>query len=199
VCGKALAAEPGDRYATARALAEEVQRWLADEPVGAYWEPLAERLRRWGRRNRGVVSGGVVLLLAGVAGLSVGLWAVGREKARTEEALGQAQANLTRALEAEGQANANLARAEANLVLARRAVDECFNVAKEHPLFQQPRMEKAKKLVPPAQRRAASPCGPGWGRRHPLSPFPAPPRAGRLSACRCRLLNPDLYKGKMDT
>src|SRR5262249_27501248 len=43
VCLKAMASKPEDRYATARALAAEVEHWLADEPVTAYREPLVER------------------------------------------------------------------------------------------------------------------------------------------------------------
>src|SRR5205807_255987 len=35
VCLKAMALRPPDRYATAKDLAEEVERWLADEPVSA--------------------------------------------------------------------------------------------------------------------------------------------------------------------
>ncbi len=90
VCHKAMGGRPEDRYPTATALAEEVQRWLADEPVTAYREPLADRLRRWGRRNRSMVSAGLMLLVTGVVGLSVGLWAVGREQRKTNEALGRA-------------------------------------------------------------------------------------------------------------
>src|SRR5262249_13060166 len=40
VCQKAMARRPEDRYGTARELAQEVERWLADEPVGAYRPPL---------------------------------------------------------------------------------------------------------------------------------------------------------------
>jgi serine/threonine protein kinase len=45
VCLKALAKKPEDRYPSARALAGEVQRYLADEPVAAYPEPLPARSR----------------------------------------------------------------------------------------------------------------------------------------------------------
>jgi serine/threonine-protein kinase len=114
VCGKAMAARPQERYATARVLAEEVGRFLADEPVQAYPEPLGDRLRRWGRRHRSVVSAAVVLLAASVLGLSVGLWAVNREKENTQAALG-------RALAAEQEAKASAALAEAQKEKAEKA------------------------------------------------------------------------------
>ena len=43
ICLKALAARPGDRYPTARDLAADVERWLADEPVSAWAEPWTVR------------------------------------------------------------------------------------------------------------------------------------------------------------
>jgi serine/threonine-protein kinase len=144
---KAMSYAQADRYRSAHELAQEVERFLADEPVLAYREPPSERIARWARRNRSLVSVALVVLLTGVVGLSVGLWAVGREQARTMEALVEARDNLVRAVQAEEKAKANLARAEDNLKLARRAVDECFNVAREHLLFKGPRMEKAKKLL----------------------------------------------------
>ena len=39
VCLKAMALKPDDRYSSARALADDIDRWLADEPVSAYREP----------------------------------------------------------------------------------------------------------------------------------------------------------------
>jgi serine/threonine-protein kinase len=140
VCARAMAMRPEERYPTARALAQEVQRWLADEPVTAYQDPLAERVRRWGRRNRSVATAGVVLLLAGVVGLTLGLGAVAREEARTRDALEQSQENLHRAEKAEQLA-------QANLYLAGKAVNDCFKVTSNDPLFNQPRMEPARKLL----------------------------------------------------
>ena len=43
---KALATDVKDRYPTALALAEEVEHWLADEPVSAYTESAGARLGR---------------------------------------------------------------------------------------------------------------------------------------------------------
>ncbi len=103
ICARAMARVPGDRYATVKALAQDVQRWLADEPVSAWREPWTGRLRRWGRRHRTLVAAAGVLLAVGVASLAVGLWAVRREQARTALALKQAEANLALARDAGAQ------------------------------------------------------------------------------------------------
>ena len=47
VCLKAMALKPDDRYATPKALAEDIERWMADEPVTAWREPWSRRARRW--------------------------------------------------------------------------------------------------------------------------------------------------------
>ncbi|HWE35091.1 MAG TPA: protein kinase [Isosphaeraceae bacterium] len=52
ICLKAMAARPEGRYDSARALATDIERWLADEPVSARHDPPAERLARWARRHR---------------------------------------------------------------------------------------------------------------------------------------------------
>jgi serine/threonine-protein kinase len=161
VCARAMAARPEDRYPSARALADEVERWLAGEPVSAYREPLAARARRWARRNRTAVASGVVLLLTAVVGLSLGLFFVERERANTARQRDEAKANLERAEAAEEQANVNLAaarraeekakenlaRAEENLKFAKKAVDECFGLAKNHPLLQRENAREIKKLL----------------------------------------------------
>lgn len=55
ICLKAMARNPMERYDTAMALAEDVERYLADEPVLAYPESLWERAARWVRRHRIVI------------------------------------------------------------------------------------------------------------------------------------------------
>ena len=38
-----MANEPEDRYPTPKALADDLDRWMADEPVTAWREPFARR------------------------------------------------------------------------------------------------------------------------------------------------------------
>jgi serine/threonine protein kinase len=70
ICLKSMALEPEDRYASARELAQDVERWLADEPVTARREPIPARARRWTRRHRTLVSSIVAALVVAVAGLA---------------------------------------------------------------------------------------------------------------------------------
>ncbi len=78
---KAMATRPEDRYPTPKALADDLDRWLADEPVTAWREPFPRAARRWARRNRTAVTSAAVALLAGVVGLSAVLAVQTRAKA----------------------------------------------------------------------------------------------------------------------
>jgi hypothetical protein len=55
ICLKALSFKPADRYLSAKALAQDVTRWLADEPVSVIRDPLLVRVRRWERRHQAIV------------------------------------------------------------------------------------------------------------------------------------------------
>jgi hypothetical protein len=52
ICLKAMAREAADRYPTAAALAADIERWLADEPIAAHRDRLSERVDRLLRRHR---------------------------------------------------------------------------------------------------------------------------------------------------
>jgi len=56
ICAKAGAAAQRDRYATVRALADDVSRWLDGQPVSAYRENAVEVAGRWLSRNRALVT-----------------------------------------------------------------------------------------------------------------------------------------------
>jgi serine/threonine-protein kinase len=57
ICCQAMRLQPEERYATALELANDVERWLADEPVKAYCEPYSKAAQRWMRKHRsGVIT-----------------------------------------------------------------------------------------------------------------------------------------------
>jgi serine/threonine protein kinase len=117
VCLKAMALEPEDRYGSPRALADDVERWTADERVAAWREPFSRRARRWARRNRPAVTGAAVALLAGVVGLS-GLSAV---LSWANRQLKEANAATTKA---KNEAVAALAETRAAKQATERALDQ---------------------------------------------------------------------------
>jgi tetratricopeptide (TPR) repeat protein/tRNA A-37 threonylcarbamoyl transferase component Bud32 len=82
ICLKAMALRSADRYRTALALAEDVEHWLADEPVSAWAEPLRLRVGRWARRHKPLVSGAAAALLVGLLALGVGGYWYGQEQTR---------------------------------------------------------------------------------------------------------------------
>ena len=102
ICLKAMAARPDDRYGRARDLAEDLNRWLADEPVSAWREPVSARARRWGRRHRTFIAAVMVGLVAGVMGLG----AVSVVQARANDRLKKAKDETDRALVAAREAEA---------------------------------------------------------------------------------------------
>jgi eukaryotic-like serine/threonine-protein kinase len=89
VCKKAIAHRPADRYASPKARSDDIERWMADEPVTAWHEPFARSARRWANRNRTAVTGAAVALVAGVVGLSLVLAVQTQAKAAISAALGR--------------------------------------------------------------------------------------------------------------
>ena len=63
ICRKAMAKTRTDRYPGASDLGEDVQRWLADEPVSAHRDSWTVRATRWLRRNRAWAQAGAAGLL----------------------------------------------------------------------------------------------------------------------------------------
>jgi serine/threonine protein kinase len=120
---KALEKDRNRRYESANAVAQDVQRYLADEAVQACSPSAGYRFRKFARRNKARFLTGSVVVLAvilGVIGLAVNNWMVTREKAQKESA-------LANALREKDRADLNLARAE-------RAVEQYLQIVKDPKL-----------------------------------------------------------------
>jgi tetratricopeptide (TPR) repeat protein len=68
ICMKCLAREPARRYVSARALAEDLDRWLSGRPISARHASLAERAWALARRNPAVAGLAAALFTALFAG-----------------------------------------------------------------------------------------------------------------------------------
>jgi serine/threonine protein kinase len=118
ICRKAMARRPEDRYPDMRALADDLERWLDDEPVSAHREGWPVRLARWARRHRTWTAALVTGLLAIYA--VMGLTAEGfrrsaaRERAAREQGLRVAAKFAARTVAAEIDRRWRILEAEAD-------------------------------------------------------------------------------------
>jgi serine/threonine-protein kinase len=86
---KALQREPERRYTTADAFRQDVERYLAGQPVLAHPESIAYRTRKFIIRHKAPAASMAVVFLALSAGLAAVLWQarVARDEARTAAAV----------------------------------------------------------------------------------------------------------------
>jgi tetratricopeptide (TPR) repeat protein/serine/threonine protein kinase len=94
VCLKALALRPEGRYPTPRALAADVEAWLADEPVCAWREPLRVRAGRWARRHQTVVAAIAAGTMVALVAAGAGSWWLQRQRAERQADLARQEGAL---------------------------------------------------------------------------------------------------------
>ena len=120
---KAMAKDHEDRYATAEAMAADLRRFLNDEPIQAKPPGPAERVKKWGKRNRTIVRTASITVALAVLVAGGMLW---RERSRTMLALDRESEQRRQAIEQRQIAQEQSERAEANLELAMEALDEAY-------------------------------------------------------------------------
>ena len=120
ICLTAMARKPDDRHASPKALAEDVDRWMADEPVAAWREPWARTAQRWARRHRTAVTAASVAVLVALVGTAAVLAVQTR-----------ANANLKTANNALEVANAKVTRANSELAASNQRERARFELAQE--------------------------------------------------------------------
>lgn len=152
ICLRAMARQPQDRYESVRALADDVEKWLADEPISAYREPWSQKVLRWGRQRRTLVTSMLVSVFFALIGLAAGifLWQQAEQQKLTAEhdrrqaltlAEEQARAHLDK-LKTTTEANEKLVRAQLNAGDFEGA--ERFLIAAIDVVKNEPAMTKAK-------------------------------------------------------
>jgi WD40 repeat protein len=161
---KAIEKDPRARYASAEALAEDLRRFLDDEPILARRVGAAERYLRWARRNPVVaVLGGVLtavlvgvtiasVLVAGRLAAQTGVY--GREKLIAQTAQARAQAAQLQAEADRREADRQRERAERSLYAARITLAENA-LHRNDPAT-------AAKLLDLCRSEAVAPDRPGW-------------------------------------
>jgi serine/threonine-protein kinase len=107
ICLKAMALKLEDRYASPKALADDVQHWMADEPVAAYREGMPAKAARWARKHKMLVASAFGLVIVAAIALGVTTVLVKQQQLLTEkarqdavEARNQAQRRFKLALDA---------------------------------------------------------------------------------------------------
>src|SRR5206468_8635767 len=88
ICLKCLNKNPQQRYASAEALAVDLEHWLAGEPIQARPISRAAKCWRWCRRNPVVASlsaATALLVLAVAVGSPIAAYRINRERQRAEQ------------------------------------------------------------------------------------------------------------------
>lgn len=85
ICLKAMATEPNDRYQRAETLAQDLENWIAGEPVTALPDGLMRKTERWLKRNARSAIIGLTILSLGVAGLTWANLAIREQERKTQQ------------------------------------------------------------------------------------------------------------------
>jgi hypothetical protein len=125
IVAKALEKDKGRRYGSATALAADIERYLADEPITARPPSTIYQLQKFARRNKALVAGAAAVFVVLAAGMVASAWQAERateERDRAAAAERIATTERDRALSAEKKASAAEVQAlgERNLAVAEK-------------------------------------------------------------------------------
>jgi len=122
-CLKAMALKPEDRYTRVQDLSDDVERWLAGEPVSAYPEPWPVRLRRGLNRHRTVVAAASAMIVITTISLFAITLLLADANRRERTLRTSAQGERDRAELAQGRALAEADRARGEARKSRMLSD----------------------------------------------------------------------------
>ncbi|MEZ6242106.1 MAG: protein kinase [Phycisphaerales bacterium] len=122
IVAKAIETDPERRYASASEFAEDIRRFLRDEPIVARPATMLYQLRKMARRNRPAVLGAATTLVVLVTGVIVASW-LAVYATREEAAARAARINSDRAAYRAGISAAAASLRENDVAGARRFLD----------------------------------------------------------------------------
>jgi hypothetical protein len=137
---KALAKAPAERYTTAQELADDLRRFLEDQPIRARRPSFLDRATKWARQQRGVAVSALGLLLLAAAALLV-------TTALVTWAHREARAAYRRERQKAEEAEQQRARAEANFLQARNALDLLTQASADELVDRPEFLEVRRKLL----------------------------------------------------
>ncbi len=117
ICKKAMRREQADRYCSAMALAEDLERWLADQPLLYARENPRRKIARFLKRHSRSLAAATVVSLLGTGGLIVANYRISEAR----NAAVAAEKETTKALE---EKSAALVTAEAATIEATKSKEE---------------------------------------------------------------------------
>ena len=126
-----------ERYGSARALADDLNRFLAGKPTLAKRPTLADRAAKWARRHRSLVTMAAAAMLMVTVVSVAALVLLLKEQGRTSAA-------LLKAKQSAQSAHDNFARAEKHFQQARGAVDQ-FGIGLADRLLEIPGAENVRR------------------------------------------------------
>ncbi|HEV7221082.1 MAG TPA: serine/threonine-protein kinase, partial [Pirellulales bacterium] len=154
ICLKAMALAPGQRYPSCMALAEDLERWLADEPVGAHRAPWPERVARWGRRHRRSVEAAAAALAAITLISIVAFVLVHGAKQEVERERDEVRQALAAETAAKRQAHAALEAEREAKREARLAIDDYVKLVSENHALKDEQVQPLRRRMLEDARRS---------------------------------------------
>src|SRR5262249_22332026 len=114
---KAMAKSPDERYATAQDFAADLRRFLEDKPIQARRPSWWQRVKKWRRRHRAVVTATALVMDVALVALALSTWLIWRERDRAEQHARE----------------------------ARQAVDDMYTRLAEKWIAEEPRLEEVQR------------------------------------------------------